>query len=510
MRRERVGRGRGIIESGSTWLPVLVACLCALTLAGWRPALRMVPSASVARPLPSNALVDLNRTEPSLAINPLQPLNVILAANPTYASNVLHRYPPAFFSSFDGGQTWRSTMVAMPLHHETGADTSVAFDRAGTAYLGLVGEGYNSFCGRAAHTAAILVARSEDGGRSLHPPVVVDTNASGESNDKPYLTAWNAPATPRRVRHAVVAIVWTRSLPAEASQIMIARSQDGGRTFTPAQVVSTSAGPNLGALPAAGPHGALYVAWEVFARRSAYTPQRIHIDVARSLDGGATFSPPVALPATWDLPTMLPNGRLRVFAMPALAVDPATGTVYVAWARARLAAPGTYVGMAADVVLSRSRDGGVTWSTPVVLNDSPAGDRFMPSLALLPGGALAAIFYDRRADDRAFDVYLAGVRDLGQRLALYPNRRLTQRSSPVTQLYYIRPGSSCVAPGRFLGDYITVSADAATATFGATWADVQPAPPWTLALRYSRLPVTSALAGTPRLVSAGEKAGATP
>ncbi len=497
MRREQGERRHGVLRYRSAWLPVLVVVLCALALEA--PARPMAQGAAAALPLPSNVLVDVNRTEPSLAINPRQPLNVVLASNPNYASNVLYRYPPGFFFSSDGGQIWRGAVVAMPPQYGTGADTSVAFDSAGTAYLGMVGEGYNSFCGRAAHTAAILVAHSDDGGRSLSPPAVVDSNAAGESADKPYLTTWDVPATPHRAAHAVVAIVWTRSLPAEASQIMIARSQDGGRTFAPAQVIYTSAGPNLGALPAAGPHGALYVAWETFTKRSARTPKHIHIEVARSFDGGVTFSHPVSLPSTWDLPTMLPNGNLRVFAMPALAVDAATGTVYVAWARARLAAPGTYVGMAADVVLSRSRDGGVTWSAPVALNDSPAGDRFMPSLALLPGGVLAAIFYDRRVDGRAFDVYLAGVRDFGSRLALYPNRRLTQRSSPVTLLYYIRPGSSCVAPGRFLGDYITLSADVTTNTFGATWADMQPAPPWALALRYSRLPVSSALVGTPRL-----------
>ena len=50
----------------------------------------------------------------------------------------------------------------------------------------------------------------------------------------------------------------------------------------------------------------------------------------------------------------------------------------------------------------------------------------MPSLALLPDG-VAAIFYDRRADRSGFDVYLAGVRDLGRQLALYSNRRLSRR-----------------------------------------------------------------------------------
>jgi hypothetical protein len=54
-----------------------------------------------------------------------------------------------------------------------------------------------------------------------------------------------------------------------------------------------------------------------------------------------------------------------------------------------------------DVKFIQSTDGGLTWSTPVVVNDatnSATTDQFQPSVAAGPGGAVAVAFYDRRAD----------------------------------------------------------------------------------------------------------------
>jgi hypothetical protein len=53
------------------------------------------------------------------------------------------------------------------------------------------------------------------------------------------------------------------------------------------------------------------------------------------------------------------------------------------------------------VRFSQSIDGGSTWSAPVTVNDNvdAAGaptDQFQPSVAAVPGGAVAVAFYDRR------------------------------------------------------------------------------------------------------------------
>jgi hypothetical protein len=477
---------------------VLVPALALLALLAPAPAALSRSAPGV--PLPSNVIVDVNRTEPSVAVNPRDPRDLLVATNPNYNYSALRRYPPAFFASFDGGRSWLGGDVPMPAPFWTGADTSVAFDRSGIAYVGMVGENSQIYCTQTAGGAAILVARSTDGGRHLSTPTVVDINPPGEGDDKPYIAVWNPPAARSHTARTVLYLVWTRWLDAGGSRIMFSRSLDGGRTFSPARPLYTSPGSNMGAAPAVGPHGELYVAWAHWTSDVQRSPMRLRILVARSLDGGATFRRPVPLALSWGLPLQLPPGLVRVFSLPAIAVDPTTGAVYVAWPSVRISVPVAYAAVDVDIVLSRSADRGATWSVPIALNDSPTGDRFMPSLATLPGGVVAAIFYDRRTDHTSFDVYLAAVRAGAGRLALYPNRRLTHQSSLISDVYYIAPGSTCYAPGRFVGDYITVAADPATSTFSAVWADTQRHAIGQTDIRFSRIPLSSALAGTPRMV----------
>jgi hypothetical protein len=53
-----------------------------------------------------------------------------------------------------------------------------------------------------------------------------------------------------------------------------------------------------------------------------------------------------------------------------------------------------------DVKFSQSMDGGLHWTTPVVVNDNVdvggTTDQFQPSVAAGPNGAVAVAFYDRR------------------------------------------------------------------------------------------------------------------
>jgi hypothetical protein len=50
--------------------------------------------------------------------------------------------------------------------------------------------------------------------------------------------------------------------------------------------------------------------------------------------------------------------------------------------------------------------------------------------------------------------------------------RLNARASPVSDIYYIAPGSTCFSPGRFFGDYLGV-APSSGGTLCAVWADTQ-------------------------------------
>ena len=505
---EDAGGGRGWSFHARSWLRSRTSVwLSSVALLGAGALLNLYPAPGALAelssvPLPSNVLLTVDRTEPSIAVNPRNPLNLVASGNPTYATNARHRYPPGVFSSFDGGQSWQGGDMSLVTPFWTGADTSVAFDRQGMAYIGILGENADAYCGQTARASAILVARSADSGRTVGPPTIIDVSATGETADKPLLAVGNAPATAGHSARRIVVIVWTRDLAVDNSRIMISRSLDGGHSFTPPRALYSSAGSNLGAAPIIGPGGELYVAWThtTYEGEAAHATTRMRILVARSFDGGATFSISARLPLLRNLPTILAPGAVRVFTFPALAVDPERGTVYVTWAQARATRQNHGTSVPADIVLSRSTDHGRTWSQPIALNDSTTGDRFLPAIAALAGGRVVILFYDRRGDGAALDVYLAGVQERGAHLVVFANRRLTHHASGLAGVYYIPPGSTCLAAGRFIGDYNTLVADPTTDTLVATWADTQRG--GTTDLRYSRLPSASAFAGAPRLTPA--------
>jgi hypothetical protein len=103
-----------------------------------------------------------------------------------------------------------------------------------------------------------------------------------------------------------------------------------------------------------------------------------------------------------------------------------------------------------DVKLTQSTDRGLTWSTPIVVNDNvdAAGvptDQFQPSIAAGPGGAVAIAFYDRRAAcpsgdasilaadvgraNFCIDTTLQAYKDTGSgAVSVGANRRLTQHT----------------------------------------------------------------------------------
>jgi hypothetical protein len=106
-----------------------------------------------------------------------------------------------------------------------------------------------------------------------------------------------------------------------------------------------------------------------------------------------------------------------VAVIPAVAMDPRDGRLYVAWPDARFSE-----GVHTDIALSASADGGQTWSVPVKVNQTvgvvPA---FVPSVAVSGDGTVGVTYYDlRRAtpDEHAIatDYWLAMCRSESARV----------------------------------------------------------------------------------------------
>ena len=194
--------------------------------------------------------------------------------------------------------------------------------------------------------------------------------------------------------------------------IVLARSDDGGRTFAPPVTVSEPTRLAVQPTLLAGPGGevvigALDLAGDRFTYQTAHEgrpgpppagPWRLVM--WRSGDGGATFGP-----AATVAEGVVPPQRVLIdlAPAPAFALDPTRNRLYAAWETGR------------DVMVSRSDDRGAAWSTPRRLG-SAAGGQFLPGVAVAPDGRVDVAYYDRSGDpdDVLAEVVLASSSDGGR------------------------------------------------------------------------------------------------
>jgi len=238
--------------------------------------------------------------------------------------------------------------------------------------------------------------------------------------------------------------------------ILLARSDDGGRTFSPPITVSE---PNrLAVQPTllAGPGGEVVVgALDLVDDRFTY--QTAHegrpgpapsgpwrLVLWRSGDGGATFGP-----AATVAEGVVPPQRVLIdlAPAPAFALDPPRRRTYATWETGR------------DVMLSRSDDGGTTWTPPRRVGPA-AGGQFLPGVAVAPDGRVDVAYYDRSRDpdDVLAEVVLASSADGGKS---FVTKVVSERFDSMV--------GSFTGEDVMLGSHVAVSAQAATTT--VVWPD---------------------------------------
>ena len=344
-----------------------------------------------------------NPNEPSIAIDPKHPDRLVAGANIN-----------SYYYSRDGGKTWEEGRLQST--YGVWGDPVIDVDTGGDFYFF-----HLSNPPQDGHWVdRIVCQKSTDGGVTWSPGTFTGRNGT-KVQDKHWTII------DRNTNQ--IFVTWTQfdkynsSDPKDSSNILFSTSTDGGASWSPPQQINHVSGDCVdsdntveGAVPALGPNGEIYVAWA--------GPDGIVFN--RSLDTGKTWlAREIHVsdnPGGWDY--SIP-GIYRANGLPVTKCDLShgkhRGTIYVNWSDQRNGENDT------DIWLSKSTDGGNTWSTPVRVNDDPGQKhQFLTWMDIdRTTGYLFFVFYDRRNyNDNRTDVYLAISKDGGE---TFINRRISER-----------------------------------------------------------------------------------
>lgn len=273
-------------------------------------------------------------------------------------------------------------------------------------------------------TASVVVSRTTDEGRTWQSTVAVDERSKDpkEAAYRPHLAVDKAR---NRVYMSFVRSFTPSGATARISRSYLVTSRDGGASF--GAPVDISAGTLTGdkavwstgpASLAVGADGALNALYAESPPRGV-SPSLARLALARSTDSARSFT-------VSTVQAMTPFTSFPELA--ASATDHSLIAVYEDISLDAAAAKQ----QVREIFMSRSTDGGRTWSTRVRLADDPVGgffNKFAPGIAVAPNGRVDVAWYDFRNDNGELlsDVYATYSTDGGRTWAR--NWRISDRSS---------------------------------------------------------------------------------
>ena len=447
--------------------------------------------------------------------------------------------------SLNAGKTWADSTTPNGFvsgdfvgtareYWQGGGDTSVAWDTKGNAYLScqLFNRGTPTSPNPDQSSGMFVFRSTGSSGSSFNfpgRPVVTHDDTAGAGNfllDKQLLTVDNHPGSRFADR---IYVTWTTFAADGTGYIFEAHSNDYGESFSAPVLVSADSNnctntfglptpqgrcnENQDSQPFTGPDGTLYVVYNNFNNTVTGTDNRNQVLLARSTDGGQSFSKPVKVGDYYELPDCdtyqgagadpfracvvekgtSANSLFRASNYPIGGVDPTNPNRVVVTFGSYInrnsnesrgctptgfAADGinTYDGVKTggcnnDILYSVSTNKGTSFSgtsidprqLPVVTDGAKqtTTDQFWQGTAFAPGGALVVSYYDRSYgtdNSTGFsDITVSASHDR----TTFAHKRVTSSSMPPPTQF----------AGQFMGDYAGIDVTATTAY--PIWADTR-------------------------------------
>lgn len=372
------------------------------------------------------------QSENSIFVDPTDTDHVLNSNNSTQ-NPVGSLYGANYFFSNDFGLTWGGSVQGAGGGNS--GDPATAISLTGRQYVGYIHNNYGQG-----------VSYSDNG--TTWTPVFVASAGSGML-DKNHLWIDNSPTSPYA---GYLYDAWTdMTYGTNNNDIVISRSTNNGVSWSTGINVSSAvnAGSHCqGVNITTGPNGEVYV---IFAIYDGWPTDETAIGMAKSLNGGATFSPATRIITNIKgIRTSETSKNQRVNSFPSATTDLSNGNIYIVWTN--IGVPGINSGSDRDIYMKRSEDQGETWSAAIRVNQDPIGlgnEHYFPWITCDPEtGALSTIFYDdRNVGGSQCEVYCANSFDGGDTWEDFKVSDVSFTPSPI-------PGLA----GGYMGDYLGISA----------------------------------------------------
>lgn len=371
--------------------------------------------------------------EIQIVVNPNNANQLVAAAN-TWDAPAGCQQTQAVFWSGDGGVTWNYTCAPTSTAFSGlscgntvfGSDPALAWDNNNNVYLN-----YMMICSLfgIVNNYAMVVARSADGGATwLGQGVVVSSWNDSDIEDKNFYDIDRSLTSPFSGRHYTC---WDRN-----NNEKFAYSTNSGATWTEVDIpTSPFGGTDLGCEIAVEDNGTVHLVWNSLTCGGSTCTDESMV-YTKSTNGGVSWSAPVRVRdfnlagfSGLNCPDAQDDRCISTFG--ALGVDntggACDGTLYATFTDH---APGGNVNDT-DVWLTRSTNGGATWSAPVKVNDDGLAGRaqFHPFLQVdQSNGNVVVSWHDARNDpgNDAVEYFVARSTDCG--LSFEANVRASEAS----------------------------------------------------------------------------------